>query len=371
MAEPANSIMADETTVQSEVHCSPSAPRAEAARPTRQEQAPGSRHRYLGWAIPLALVVIMLAQLWTSITKLSITSDEIDHVQAAYRYWQCNDFGWNPEHPPLVKMVAAVPLLFMHVNDPIPQACGLADNKADDFIVGHAFVFANPESLLTRARMAASLFSIILLLTLWFFARAMFGTPVAILCGTLVAFDPTFLAHGALVTTDVAASAGILLAVYATYRYVLEPTRTRTLALGLAVGFAFCLKHSTILLAVIVPILLLANLAFFERGQSGLKLRRLAGTLLIVAVVSLTVLWACYGFRYAARPGGAAIWSSPRLSHAHGFVAMTLIPQLQSWHVLPQAYLVGLQDVLVESELGRSSFLLGTLYRTGNWFYFP
>jgi len=30
-----------------------------------------------------------------------------------------------------------------------------------------------------------------------------------------------------------------------------------------------------------------------------------------------------------------------------------------------------LQDVLVESELGRPSFLLGNLYRNGNWFYFP
>jgi 4-amino-4-deoxy-L-arabinose transferase-like glycosyltransferase len=364
--------MTDEIRIQPEAHRSQTQAQPEPARAIGQQKALGSRRRHVEWAVPLALVVIMLAQLWTSITRLSITSDEIDHVQAAYRYWQCNDFGWNPEHPPLVKMVAAVPLLFMHINDPIvPQACGRPDSKADDFIVGHAFVFANPESMLTSARMAASVFSVLLLLTVWFFARAMFGVPVAVLCGTLVAFDPTFLAHGALVTTDVAASAGILLAVYAAYRYVLEPSITRTLALGLAVGFAFCVKHSTILLAVIIPVLLLANLVFFDRGQTGLKLRRIAGALLLVAVVSLTVLWACYGFRYAARPNGAAIWSPPRLSNAHGTVAVKVIPLLQSWHLLPQAYLVGLQDVLVESEVGRSSFLLGKLYRNGNWFYFP
>lgn len=327
--------------------------------------------RYLEWAIPLALIVIMLAQLWCSVPQLSITSDEIDHLHAAYRYWECNDFGWNPEHPPLVKMVAAVPLLFMQVNDPIPQPCGRPDSKADDFIVGHAFIFANPEKMLTAARFAVSIFSVLLLLTVWFFAHEMFGLPVAIIAGVLVAFDPTFLAHGALVTTDVAASAGILLAVFALYRYVLEPNLTRLLAVGLATGFAFCVKHSTILLAVILPVLLVTNIVLFDRKDLGRKLLRYAGALLVVAAVSLTVLWACYGFRYAARPGGAAVWSSPRLSHARGTVAMSIIPQLQSWHVLPQAYLVGLQDVLVESELGRSSFLLGKLYRNGNWFYFP
>ena len=93
--------------------------------------AAGSRRNYVEWAVPLALVVIMLTQLWTSITRLSITSDEIDHLHAAYRYWQCNDFGWNPEHPPLVKIVAGLPLLFMHINDPIPHACGHPDDKAD------------------------------------------------------------------------------------------------------------------------------------------------------------------------------------------------------------------------------------------------
>jgi 4-amino-4-deoxy-L-arabinose transferase-like glycosyltransferase len=371
MDEPTKTIMASELTTQPARHPSQATAKPGRSSVVGQSAAAGSRRNYVEWAVLLALVVIMLAQLWTSITRLSITSDEIDHVQAAYRYWQCNDFGWNPEHPPLVKMVAAVPLLFMHVNDPIPQACGLPDSKADDFIVGHAFVFANPESMLTASRMAASIFSVILLLTVWFFARAMFGFPVAVLSGILVAFDPTFLAHGALVTTDVAASAGILLAVYAAYRYVLEPNVTRTLALGLAVGFAFCLKHSTILLAAIVPVLLLANLVFFDRAEFGPKLRRVMGALLVVAVVSLTVLWACYGFRYAARPGDAAIWGPPRLSHAHGTMAIKVIPQLQSWHVLPQAYLVGLQDVLVESELGRSSFLLGKLYRNGAWFYFP
>lgn len=346
-------------------------PATEAPAHTAKSISDNSRRRHIEWAVPLALAVLMLTQLWTSVVQLSITSDEIDHLHAGYRYLQCNDFGWNPEHPPLVKMVAALPLLFMHVSDPIPNACGLRDDKAADFIAGHAFVFANRETVLTAARFSVSLFAVLLLLSVWFFARKLFGLPVAIVCGILVAFDPTFLAHGALVTTDVAASLGILLAVYALYCYVVEPNRTRLLALGLATGFALCTKHSTILLAVILPALLLFDMVFFAGRWGGRRLLKFSATLLAVAAIALTVLWASYGFRYAARPAGAAIWHSTRLSTSHGMFATRIIPAVDSWHLIPESYLAGLQDVLVESELGRPSFLLGKLYRNGNWFYFP
>ena len=313
----------------------------------------------------------MILQLWTSVTQLSITSDEIDHLHAAYRYWQCNDFGWNPEHPPLVKIIAGLPLQFMRINDPIPQACGLKDDKSIDFIVGHAFAFANPETVLTAARFGASLFAVLLLLAVWFLARKMFDFPVAVICGVLVAFDPNFLAHGALVTTDIAAALAILLAVYALYCYATEPNFTRLLALGLATGFALCAKHSTILLAIVFPTVLAADAILYAQEERGRRLLRYTGALCVVAAVACTVLWASYGFRYAARPGGAATWTTARLSAAHGAIATKIVPELERWHIAPEGYLVGLQDVLVESEIGRPSFLLGKWYRGINWFYFP
>jgi 4-amino-4-deoxy-L-arabinose transferase-like glycosyltransferase len=335
------------------------------------EYAAPAQKGWLGWVVLAALVVVMLAQLWSSVVQLSITSDEVDHLHAAYRYWQCNDFGWNPEHPPLVKIVAGLPLQFMKINDPLPHACGAPNVKETDFLAGHKFVFANPESMLNSARFAASLFSVLLLVSAWFLARKMFGVPVAIIAGLLIAFEPNILAHGALVTTDVAAALGVLLTIYTLYAYAIEPTSPRLLALGLATGFALSVKHSTVLLAIILPIILAADAILFAPKQRGRTLLRYAGALLAVAAFAFIVLWGCYGFRYAARPGGAEIWSPPLLSEAHGTVATRVVPQMERWHVLPQAYLVGLQDVLVMSEIGRPTFLLGKLYRSGNWFYFP
>ncbi len=313
----------------------------------------------------------MLAQLWSSVVQLSITSDEVDHLHAAYRYWQCNDFGWNPEHPPLVKLVAGLPLQAMHINDPFPHACGAENSKVIDFLAGHQFVFANPERMLTAARFAVSLFSVVLLLTTWFFTRKMFGVPTAIVAGVLLVFEPNILAHGALVTTDIAASAGILLSLYALYCYLTQPTSTRVLVLGLAVGFALCVKHSTILLAVMLPAVMLADALFPRRAELGRRLLRYAGAIMAAGAIGFVMLWACYGFRYAARPYGASVWTPPWLEVARGTFPTRVIPHLQRWHVLPEAYLVGLQDVLVCSELGRPTFLLGKLYRSGTWLYFP
>jgi len=330
-----------------------------------------SRQSYLEWGVLLSLAAIMLVQLWSSVVQLSITSDEIDHLHAAYRYWQCNDFGWNPEHPPLVKILAGLPLQVMRINDPIQHACGLADDKATDFIIGHQFVFANSEAMLTAARFTVSLFAILLLLAVWFFARKMFGLPVAMICGALLAFEPNLLAHGALVTTDVAAALGILLAVYALYCYETQPNFSRLLALGLAMGFALGTKHSTVLLAVILPALMIGDALLTTRRQLPRRLLRRAGAFVAAGAIALAVLWACYGFRYAARPGGAAVASPPKLVLVHGALATRLVPQLERWRVAPEAYLVGLQDVLCESEVGRPSFVLGKLYKQGRWFYFP
>ncbi len=337
---------------------------------SREVVVPG-RKDWREWAVLAALAVAMLAQLWTSVIQLSITSDEVDHLHAAYRYWQCNDFGWNPEHPPLMKLVAGLPLQMMHVNDPFPHACGAQNSKVLDFLAGHQFVFSNPESMLTAARFAVSLFSIVLLLTTWFFARKMFGTPTAIVAGVLVAFEPTILAHGALVTTDIAASAGFLLSLYALYCYLIEPNSTRILALGLAIGSALSTKHSTVLLAAILPAILLTDALFPRRPEPGRRLLQYAGAIAVAGALGFVVLWACYGFRYAARPYGASVWTPPWLEVARGTFVTVVIPHLKHWHIFPEAYLVGLQDVLVCSELGRPTFLLGKLYRSGTWLYFP
>jgi hypothetical protein len=59
----------------------------------------------------LLLLIILSLQLFFSVRRESQTWDEANHIYTGYRTWTNRDFGLNPEHPPLVKLVATLPLL--------------------------------------------------------------------------------------------------------------------------------------------------------------------------------------------------------------------------------------------------------------------
>jgi hypothetical protein len=69
----------------------------------------------------LALVAILLllaAEVFLSNRQESQTWDESAHLYSGYEYWTHGDFGRNPEHPPLAKLVAASAVLSLHPADP-------------------------------------------------------------------------------------------------------------------------------------------------------------------------------------------------------------------------------------------------------------
>src|SRR5712692_3124822 len=63
----------------------------------------------------IALLVVILSafclQALLALPRLSATTDEPVHLAAGYSYWETRDFRMNPEHPPLAKLIAALPLM--------------------------------------------------------------------------------------------------------------------------------------------------------------------------------------------------------------------------------------------------------------------
>ncbi len=349
-------------------------------------------------AIPSLLVVFLLAifllQLGLSIRHQSQTFDEGFHLAAGYRYWQCRDFGINSEHPPLVKWIAAAPLWFGHVGPPKAGVCGQEPTTKDHgYELGFRYLYRqglDGDALLYRARMAVALFALLLAIATFLFARALFGWAAGIVALLLLVFEPTILAHGALVTTDTAVSAFLLASVYALYRYYRQPSFGRLVQTGVLTGLTFASKHSGVL---IVPILIGLSLVEVVRqrqeawnpatgeslvGSLPRQLFRWASILVAIFAVGVATLWCVYGLRYAARPGGAAMTTplsqfivEAQAQGTRGAMLTVVIPALAKWHLLPQAYLYGLVDVLNVSDPGQPPFLLGKLYPHGRWFYFP
>jgi len=66
----------------------------------------------------VGLLIILGLQLVLSVRHESQTWDEANHIFAGYRSWTNADFGLNPEHPPMLKLLATVPLFLSPLKTP-------------------------------------------------------------------------------------------------------------------------------------------------------------------------------------------------------------------------------------------------------------
>src|SRR5579863_4629481 len=106
-------------------------------------------------AAVVSLLFVLEFQLLYSIKHESLTFDEGDHIFAGFMSLKHHDFGLNPEHPPLVKMIAAIPLLGMNLHEPRLQNRYF---KTEAYLSGRDLIFQNDhEKVIFRARMAASI----------------------------------------------------------------------------------------------------------------------------------------------------------------------------------------------------------------------
>lgn len=335
-------------------------------------------------SLSAGLFMLFGFQLWLHINSTSPTFDEPLHTLAGYRYWQCGNYALNPEHPPLLKLLATLPISAEKFNEPALPCDQKISYKLEGFTIGAQFLARNNiDSISRRTRLAASLMSLLLAVLVFLAANEMFGLIEATLALAILAFEPMLIAHGSLVTTDMAITATSFAAVYALYRYGRKPDAARLLFAGLAIGAMVASKHTAVVIMPLLLILLLIDIFIFRAGvlpansASILKLalRRL-GAFVLMGVIGLAVLWACYGFRYQALPA-----SSPQtisladvfnMGYHHEAIETTagkLVNLLQQSHLVPESYTLGLADIVGSGS--RPTFLLGTAYPTGQWFYFP
>lgn len=322
------------------------------------------------WLAVMVLIAVQAAQVVYVVHRESLTFDEGDHMFAGYMMGHTGDYGLNPEHPPLVKLLAAVPLRFQALWTPPLQGRFF---KAEAYLSGRDWLAHNDgatQRLVFQMRMATLVLTIGLSLVVFWAAREWFGSTAALIALTVLTFDPNILAHGALVTTDMGISLFFLASIYAFYRYVNRPTLARLLLTGLAAGLLLATKHSGILLAPMLVVLAVWEVCT-AKGERGRTALRLTGALAAIVVMGVTVLWAFYGFRYAARPAGLQL-SNSLVSYAAQLPAFDakVVLWFARWHLLPESYLMGLVDV---KQVAASSptFVFGTNYATGRWWYFP
>jgi hypothetical protein len=326
----------------------------------------------IGFAIVLAVL-----SLWSD----SIIVDEVPHVGAGYSYLSQKDMRLNPEHPPLAKDIAAIPLLFTNLNQSAFSQKSWLNDINGQWNFGRYFIFnsGNDADLIRHlTKLSMLLFFILAAVLVFIWTRKLYGDYSAIFALLIFCFSPTVMAHARLVTTDVPALFGTLAAFYFFTQYLKIPGWKTFLFGVIAIGVALLTKFSTFL---VLPVLLfLAVMRGFVIARQSLS-DRIKGMFLwgVKAVLMFTaavvfVVWPVYLFHTANYPVERQLSDTTYLLGTYGrrFFADPVI-WLADKPILRGLgeYLLGLLMVVQRSVGGNTTYFLGEVSNTGWRLYFP
>ena len=334
----------------------------EGAGAVAAEAAAGNRRRWGEWPAVAVLLAVFAGLAVSAFMGESATFDEATYLVSGYSYWRWNDYRLDPDHPPLLKRWAALPLLVASPwMPPLDGAAGAGDDTLtgraaldlwasatmnsdiqwtfshlvlyglrDEALrrcgVNHPFLVPgtaalsaedflnNADALLRAARLAMVVLGVLLGLLIFLWARDLFGPAGGLIALSLFCLDPNFIAHSGLVTTDVGVTLFMFGAVYFFWR-TCRKWKLRDAALcALCFGLAVACKFSALLL---LPMFVVLGLVW--AGVTPRRLRIAAGLILACAMAAYALLWAAYGFRFSAArdPEKTARMETRRAEEAH------------------------------------------------------
>jgi len=303
----------------------------------------------------------------------SVTFDEVAHIAAGVSYLQKLDMRMNQEHPPLAKVVAALPLILRGAHADYSHVSWTFSNKMfnaylGEWVFGHWFLMRwnDPYSTLAMARAPMLLVTLLLGVALYVFGARLGGSWGGLLCLAAFVTMPAFLSFGALVITDIAVTFFWVLTVWQLPSMWRSPSQGTIVKFGLVLAGALLSKFSSGLLFFVFAGFALSLRFKPLPGQPVEKAelrhwRRRAWRNIVIAT-----LWSAL-FVYAVYL--VLSWNEPTDSFA-------IIPHFPASPVLRRLlmpiwlYLRGLV-LFAFSASSRPTFILGHAYPHGVWFYFP
>jgi 4-amino-4-deoxy-L-arabinose transferase-like glycosyltransferase len=311
-----------------------------------------------------ALLAIMGLQMFVVIWRKSITVDEIVMIPSAYYHLVDSDFQLVNEHPPLSKILAAIPLLFIQPvespNDPT-----MSVTSEDKFARQGPFWANNGNrfaSIGFWARVPMVLLTLVTGVLVFIFTRWLFGSRAAVLAVGLFSLEPTFLGHGRVVQTDAPAAFGYLLFFVALYVYWRKQTWRTACYLGVAAALAILAKYSMLLTGLVLAP---AFLILWWRSSNR---RAIVGHAVITLTAIILVINAAYFFKHQGLDATEPAWIAANFP-GNG-QAVTLVVDALTY-LLPKEFLLGICFQIIHNRQGHSASLLGMYSQTGWWYYFP
>ncbi|MEW2463838.1 phospholipid carrier-dependent glycosyltransferase [Streptomyces sp. NPDC046994] len=287
------------------------------------------------------------------------TIDEPVYVGTAIVYVREHSLRFNPEHPPLGKLIIATGTVFAHPRlEPGFQG--------DQGRLGRRLLYESgndPWQVMFWARLPVMVVTLLFGLAVFGFARDLVGSTGGLVALALYTFSPDLITNGSLATLDVPAAGFVVTAAWMVWRARRRPLPHLALA-GVASGAAVATKMSTL---PAVPVLVaLAGWSYWHAMGGGVpRARRTVRALaaaLGVTVVLVGVVWAAY---LVVDP--RLRWTTPSdVPAVHGLREL-LIDRLP----FPDPYRDGMRIQFgFEGDTWRG-YLFGRLYTGSLWYYLP
>ncbi len=326
-----------------------------------------------------ALLLFVFVICLLSIRDDSLTMDELAHLPAGYSYLVRQDMRLNPEHPPLIKDLAAIPLLFIKdINFP-DQIKSWTEDVNGQWDFGNQFLFhsGNPvDKMIFWSRIPMILVLIVGGLYTFLFGKEFFGAKIGLLALVLYSFSPTLLAHGRLVTTDVGIATGVIIAFYYFFKMLKKPTKKNVFLAGIGLGLALLLKFTGIFLVpcfigfAVVWALLQAK----KTENKKQVLWRYAISLFFLFLIAGLSIWPLYYFHVANYPVERQVRDMKFVLSSHPIQQLgpilTKMAQIKILRPYAQ-YLYGLAMVFQRGVGGNTTFFMGEISASGWKTYFP
>jgi len=314
-----------------------------------------------------------------SIKGDSLTMDELAHLPAGYSYLTQKDMRLNPEHPPLIKDLSAIPLLFIkNIKFPSEVKSWKEDiNGQWDFGSNFLFKSGNPvDKMIFWARIPMILILLLLGFYVFRWARELFGNKTALLSLSLFSFSPTLLANGRLVTTDVGAAAGIFIATYYFVKFLKNPAAKNLIFAGIALGLAEIAKFSVILLFPLFGTLIIFW-AIIKSSTFRNFLKVFGKYLLLfilIIIVGYILIWGVYQYHTWNYPPERQARDTQSILSSFGSrpLANMVVWMADKPILRPAAqYILGVFMVSQRATGGNTTYFLGQVSSSGWKIYFP
>ncbi len=311
------------------------------------------------WIAAYALVIALGAwRVGLTHRVFSETLDEPVHVACGYEWLTGRGYLTDPTHPPLERVLSALPAVLEGVPPPREQS---------DFVgKGNDLLYANDryEKNLARARMGNLLLFVIGMLAVAFWAHRLFGPAVGLLATAMFAALPPILGHAGLATTDLAVATALTISIIALDLWLDAPTLRRGALLGAAIALGVLSKFS-FLLFFPVTVIVLVGVRLIRRNAAFS-----AKSLALACLVAFLAIWAGYRFSFGRAidiPNGKFYLETPApapLRPLAKWVAETVpLP-------MPELF-IGIGAVKMHDLGGHETYLLGRYSNHGWWYYFP